>query len=147
MKILYARTVGQGIVKSSDHGETWNSANRNLTPLETLTVRSVAVDPEDSAIVLRGCGKVVNGQQQSGLWRSNDGGDSWKLVTRKIDFNGQGPTSMFGEVIQFFPLDPQLLYGLLSFSRQKYKSPNFSGRNLRRQRVPNPPARNPLHST
>lgn len=108
-EILYARTVGQGIVKSSDHGETWNSANRNLTPLETLTVRSVAVDPENSAIVLRGCGKVVNGQQQSGLWRSNDGGDSWKLVTRKIDFNGQGPTSMFGEVIQFFPLDPQLV--------------------------------------
>lgn len=108
-EILYARTVGQGIVKSSDHGETWNSANNNLTSLETLTVRSVAVHPENSAIVLRGCGKVVNGQQQSGLWRSNDGGDSWKLVTREIDFDGQGPTSMFGEVIQFFPLDPQLV--------------------------------------
>jgi hypothetical protein len=51
----------------------------------------------------------VKGKLRSGLWRSKDGGNSWKLVTREIDFDGRGPTALFGEVIMFCPQDPNLV--------------------------------------
>lgn len=108
-EVLYARSIGKGLLKSKDQGESWTAVNRGLTTPDALAVRSVAVHPENSSIVLRAGGSVVNGKLKSGLWRSKDGGKSWKLVTREIDFDGRGPTSIFGEVIMFCPQDPTLV--------------------------------------
>jgi len=107
--VLYARTVGRGLLKSQDRGETWRPANGDLTSPEALAVRSVAVHPTDSSIVLRGGGAIVGGRLRSGLWRSTDGGKTWALVTREIDFDGRGPTTLFGEVIAFCPQQPDLV--------------------------------------
>ncbi|KPK43996.1 MAG: hypothetical protein AMK72_12600, partial [Planctomycetes bacterium SM23_25] len=106
---LYARSPGRGLLKSADRGETWKAVNQGLTAPDALAVRSVGVHPEDTSIVLRAGGCVVNGALQSGLWRSGDGGGSWKLVTRDIDFDGRGPTTVFGEVVAFCPQDPTLV--------------------------------------
>ena len=108
-EILFARSNGSGLRKSADRGLTWLSADAGLTGPEALAVRSVAVHPGDSAVVLRGGGCVVGGGLSSGLWRSADGGESWHLVTRDIDFDGYGPTSIFGEVISFCPENPDLV--------------------------------------
>lgn len=74
-----------------------------------MAARSLAVHPKNSSIVLRAGGRVVNGDLKSGLWKSQDGGKSWKLVTREIDFDGRGPTTLFGEVMMFGPQDPNLV--------------------------------------
>ena len=107
--ILYARSTSRGLLKSEDRGETWNAANGGLSSPDALAVRSVAVHPENSSIVLRAGGRPVNGALKSGLWRSTDGGDTWRLVTREIDFDGRGPTTIFGEVISFCQDDPNLV--------------------------------------
>jgi len=106
---LYARTIGKGLLKSTDGGEKWQAANAGLTAADALAVRSVAVHPTDNSIVLRGSGAVVNGRLESGLLRSTNGGNSWSLVSKDIDFDGQGPTTIFGEVISFCPEDPKLV--------------------------------------
>ena len=106
---LFARSVGKGLLKSNDHGENWFAVNSGLTTPDALAVRSVAVHPENSSIVLRGGGSLVNGELKSGLWRSHDGGKSWKLVTSEIDFDGRGPTTLFGEIMMFCPQDPNLV--------------------------------------
>jgi len=108
-QVLYARSAGQGLLKSDDGGETWTAANGNLNNPDALAVRSVAVHPENSFIVLRAGGSVVDGELKSGLWRSADGGESWKLVTSEIDFDGLGPTTLFGEVLKFCPQDPNIV--------------------------------------
>jgi len=106
---LYARTTDKGLLKSEDRGETWKAVNRALSSPDELAVRSVAVHPTNSSIVLRAGGRVVNGSLKSGLWRSTDGGGTWKLVTREIDFDGRGPTALFGETVSFCPQDPNLV--------------------------------------
>ncbi len=106
---LFARSAGKGLLKSTDHGETWFAVNNGLTTPDSMAVRSVAVHPKNSSIVLRAGGSVVNGILISGLWRSHDGGGRWKLITDKIDFDGRGPTTLFGEVILFCPHDPNLV--------------------------------------
>ena len=105
--VLFARGPEMGLLRSDDRGETWQPVNEGLDQeLAAMPVRSVAVHPTNSSIVLRGGGRVVDGTLQSGLWRSTDGGRSWTLVTRRIDFDGRGPTVFFGEVIAFCPQDP-----------------------------------------
>jgi len=107
--IMYARSAGRGLFKSKDRGETWAAVNNGLTTPDALAVRSVAVHPKNSSIVLRGGGAVVNGVLKSGLWKSTDGGKSWRLITRDIGFDGRGPATLFGEVIAFGPFDPNVV--------------------------------------
>jgi len=107
--ILYARSPTQGLLKSSDHGETWAALNFRLTTPDALAVRSVAVHPRDNSVVLRGGGAMVNGALESGLWKSKNGGTSWQLATRDVDLDGRGPTTLFGEVILFCPHDSDLV--------------------------------------
>ncbi|MHC4252711.1 MAG: PA14 domain-containing protein, partial [Planctomycetota bacterium] len=99
---LYARSPTRGVLVSKDRGGTWKEVNRGLTRVpEAMAVRSVAVHPEDPDKVLRAGGARVGGVHKSGLWLSEDGGGSWKLLTREIDFDGTGPTALFGEVLSF----------------------------------------------
>jgi len=107
--IMYARSAGKGLLKSNDRGDTWTAVNNGLTTPDALAVRSVAIHPKNSSIVLRGGGAVVNGVLKSGLWKSTNGGRSWRLITRDINFDGTGPTTLFGEVIAFGPFDPNVV--------------------------------------
>ncbi len=99
---LYARSPTRGVLVSTDRGATWREANGGLasTP-EAMAVRSVAVHPTDPKKVLRAGGAVIGGKHKSGLWLSDDGGASWKRLTTDIDFDGAGPTTLFGEVVAF----------------------------------------------
>ncbi|MFW6107183.1 MAG: PA14 domain-containing protein [bacterium] len=106
--ILFARSPTEGLFKSEDHGETWKAVNRGLDSPAAMAVRSVAVHPQNSALVLRAGGRVVGGSLRSGLWRSADGGNTWTLVSREVDFDGRGPTTVFGEVVAFCRQDPDL---------------------------------------
>ena len=135
---LYARTNGKGLLKSTDGGESWQPANAGLTTPDALVVRSVAVHPKDDSIVLWGSGCVVDGKLKSGLFRSADRGKSWKRVSADIDFDGQGPTTIFGEVIAFNPGNPGVVAaagetGGLFFSRDAGETWENVG--LKRERV------------
>jgi len=107
--ILYARSPTRGLLVSRDRGATWKPANGNLKAAEALAVRSVAVHPTDAKIVLRAGGIRDGGALKSGLWRSADAGETWKLVTDEIDADGRGPTTPFGEIISFSTEDPNLV--------------------------------------
>ena len=107
--VLYARSASKGMFQSNDRGETWHAANNGTTSPDAMAVRSIAVHPENSAIVLRAAGNIIDGKLVSGLWRSIDSGETWQLVTRDLDFDGRGPTSLFGEVVKFYPLNPSLV--------------------------------------
>ena len=108
-RVLYARSNGAGLLKSTDRGQGWHHVDGDLASPDALAVRSAAVHPKDSSIVLRAGGCVVDGALKSGLWKSADGGRTWRLITREIDFDGRGPTATFGEVISFCPQDPNLV--------------------------------------
>ena len=70
---------------------------------------------------------MVGDRLRSGLWRSADGGGSWRLVTRDIDFDGHGPATLFGEVISFCPENPSqrnycmTSYGLAQYNADRHK--------------------------
>lgn len=107
--VLHARGNGGGVLASTDEGETWKPLNNGLTAPEALAVRSIAVCPDDPKVILRAGGHTNNGALVSGLWKSVDGGTSWNLVSRAMDFDGSGPGGLFGEVLSFCPQDPNIV--------------------------------------
>ena len=94
---FYARSTGGGVLKSSDGGDTWQPVNGALKGKDALMVRSVAVHPKDPSIVLRGGGYLKDGKLVSGLWKSVDGGKSWKELGKLFGAVGEIWDGMWAE--------------------------------------------------
>ena len=65
-------TVGQGIMRSTDSGETWRRVGINQGIHSDAMVRVIANDPSQPQTVFAGTDK--------GLLRSEDAGESWRSV-------------------------------------------------------------------
>ena len=74
---LFAGSVGGGIWKTEDAGETW----QNLTPdLPNLATATLAGGVNDPSIIYAGTGEgfgASNNALGDGIWKSVDGGESW----------------------------------------------------------------------
>ena len=70
-------SIGNGIYKSTDSGENW--ANVGLQDSERIS--RILVDPGDSNIVYAcATGHLWNDNEERGVYRTNDGGKTWKKV-------------------------------------------------------------------
>lgn len=104
-KTLVVRTTDNGMFVSGDAGTTWKHASDAINSRYKDHVRSIAVHPDDARIMF--CGLGQNGEGE--LWKTLDGGASWKLVSRAMDFDGAGSTALCPETIVFDPRNPQRL--------------------------------------
>ncbi|MCP4633195.1 MAG: T9SS type A sorting domain-containing protein, partial [candidate division Zixibacteria bacterium] len=106
------RNVGgmnTGIWKSIDGGDTWNELSNGLPPDSPTNGRiGLAISPSNPEI-LYAC-YVDHPGYLMGVWRSEDGGDSWNSVLVSPgpdDFSGFG--WYFGQ-IWVHPSDPDMVY-------------------------------------
>jgi photosystem II stability/assembly factor-like uncharacterized protein len=76
--VLFAGTEEDGVLRSTDEGRTWNSANPGVLD---LTVLSIALSPEFARDRTAFLGTA------SGLYRSRNGGSSW----RAAELGGEEP--------------------------------------------------------
>lgn len=67
--------MGSGLYRSHDDGKTWEKLTRGL-PADPLGKVTVAIAPSDPSRVY-----ALIEAKDGRLWRSNDGGDSWTLVS------------------------------------------------------------------
>ena len=67
---LFVGTIGQGVFRSLDHGESFLRAAEGM--FVECNVRALAVDPADGRTLYLG--------GEEGLYSSRDGGDTWKQV-------------------------------------------------------------------
>lgn len=104
-QVVVVRSSASGLLKSTDGGLRWTSANGALTG-DDLAVRSVAIHPNDPLIMLRACGRGADGR----LWKTTDGGESWVRLDFNGDFDGVGPSALCGEVVAFDLKTPQTVY-------------------------------------
>ena len=73
---------GSALWKSTDSGETWKEISKNGGfPSDTLGIIGVTVSPLNSERVWA----IVENKEKGGLYRSDDGGDTWEYVNSDRD--------------------------------------------------------------
>ena len=112
---------GGGLFVSRDGGATWQRLTGRGLPTKPVGKVAVAIAPSSPdrvyALIETGDGIPWNGQptEDGQLWRSEDGGESWRLITR--DRNAMGRAHYYSRMA-VAPDDPDETYFLTaSFSK------------------------------
>jgi photosystem II stability/assembly factor-like uncharacterized protein len=96
-------SVGDGIYRSSDAGKTWE----HLGLRDGEQIPSLAVDPRDpNRLFAAVLGHPYGPNEERGIYRSIDGGKSWKKVLYKDANTG-------GSDVAIDPLHPDVVYAAL----------------------------------
>jgi len=96
-------TYGDGIYKSTDGGKNW----ANIGLRDTRQIGALIVDPKDPDIVLvAALGHAFGASEERGVFRSSDGGKSWKKVLYKDENTGAID-------VTFDPRDSRIVYAAL----------------------------------
>jgi photosystem II stability/assembly factor-like uncharacterized protein len=108
-------SVGDGIYKSTDAGKTWKhlgsenavseNANAESTSLrDAQQIPALAVDPRDpNRLFAAVLGHPYGPSQERGIFRSTDGGETWKRVIYKDENTG-------GSDVEIDPTNPDVIY-------------------------------------
>ena len=95
-----ADIAGDGVYKSADAGTTW----KNMGLREVGRIGKVIIHPTNPDIVyVCAIGRVTGPQQERGVFRTGDGGNSWRRVLFVDDKTGCSGLSMDKQ-------DPRVLY-------------------------------------
>ena len=103
-------SIGDGLYKSTDGGDTWQ--NTGLPQSERIA--KILVDPKNSNIVYA-CvaGKLWSDSPDRGLYKTIDGGKTWRLVLRGTNLS-TGCSSLAQD-----PADPNVIFAALWDFRRK----------------------------
>jgi hypothetical protein len=118
--LIYLATVGSGLYRSLDGGETWDHVQFGLQTLTQLTVTAAVVDPQDSRqffIALAAQGAKPGVKDPMGIYTNQDGGATWSLL----------PNSTTSLITTRLVIDPQqrgYLFGMTSDAPWRYTLPN-----------------------
>ncbi|MCS7254697.1 MAG: hypothetical protein RMK18_11720 [Armatimonadota bacterium] len=91
-----------GVFRTEDGGRSWRIANLGLQSDGDLAIADIAWHPQNPNIVYLATGKCFGKPtgNYGGLFLSNDGGKSWRLVSRAVKFSGMGDYRQWGNVLK-----------------------------------------------
>ena len=97
--VVYAGTLGQGVWRSGDRGETFARACDGM--FMEASVRALAVDPRDPRVLYAGT--------DAGLYRTENGGDRWERLPAPFDPGDGWPAGVAVWSLLLLPRDPDTL--------------------------------------
>jgi photosystem II stability/assembly factor-like uncharacterized protein len=108
---------GDGVYKSTDAGKTWSLMGLK----ETRCVSRIVIDPaNENNVYVAACGHLWGSNPERGVFKTTDGGKSWKKVLY-VDDN-TGATDLIID-----PVNPLILYAAMYQHQRKAWGYNGSG--------------------
>ncbi|MDX1577413.1 MAG: glycosyl hydrolase, partial [Gemmatimonadota bacterium] len=112
---LWSAGGERGLYRTADGGETWD---RVLEIDEHTGVNEVYFDPRDPDVMYatswqrrRHQWTMIDGGPGSGIWKSTDGGESWREIDRGLPGGDRGRIGM-----AISPRNPDVLYAIVEAS-------------------------------
>lgn len=112
---------GLGVLKSTDGGRTWRVLGKH-NGLNFLTIGSLYMHPEDPDVLLAAAGRLIPelagqamkqaGHSPVGVYRTNDGGETW---TQVLEPQGDTIVQIF-TAVELCPSDPDIAYAASDFA-------------------------------
>ena len=111
-------STGDGMFKSTDGGKTW----RHIGLSDAQQIPSIIVDPKNpDRVFVAALGHPYGPNEERGIFRTLDGGKTWKKVLYKDANTG-------GAALAFDPQNPQIVWADLWEGRQApWENGEFSG--------------------
>src|SRR6516164_7657263 len=101
-------STGDGVYKSTDGGKTW----KNVGLRDGQQISAVLIDPKDpDRVFVAVLGHPYGPNKERGVYRTTDGGKTWKQVLAKDESTG-------AVALAFDPANAQTVYAVLWESRQ-----------------------------
>lgn len=101
-------STGDGIYKSTDAGKTWT----HLGLRDGQQIPQLAIDPRDTnRLFVAVLGHPYGANQERGIFRSTDGGQTFEKVLYKDEYTG-------GSDVELDPSNPQIIYASLWQAQQ-----------------------------
>ena len=112
------QATGMGMYKSTDAGKTWNYDGLK----DTQDIAMIAVDPKNpDRVFAAAMGHVYGPNAERGIFRSLDGGKTWKKVLYVNEYTS-------GDDIEMDPSNPDILYATLWQQQQApWENGQFGG--------------------
>ncbi len=114
---LWSGGGDRGLFKTTDGGETWENI---LSGGEYTGVSEVHMDPRDPDTLyavkwqrLRTVAALMDGGPETGIYKSTDGGKSWRELTEGLPKGAKGKTG-----IAVSPINPDVLYATIELERR-----------------------------
>jgi photosystem II stability/assembly factor-like uncharacterized protein len=123
---LYSPNTERGIYKTTDGGKTWK---KTLYIDDKTGAIDLDIDPSNPAILYasmwykeRRAWNFVEGGKTSGIYKSTDGGETWKLLTTE---NSGFPTGDGnGRIgLSIYPKNPNLIYAFIDNQARRKETP------------------------
>lgn len=106
---MYAKSDVGGVFRSLDGCHSWQPVNNGMTRSFHHSVRSLIIDPKNPDILYRASGEFRVQRSWGAIHKTEDGGNTWTLLTDTVDFFGNGPTRMCGEVLAIHPTNSNII--------------------------------------
>ena len=132
---LWSKGGERGLYKTSNGGKSWKKVLGNS---EWTGVTDIMIDPRDSNILYaatwdrhRTVAALMGGGSGTAIYRSDDGGDTWKILKNGLpnnpDSNEDGvidkddlPSSNMGKIgLAISPQNPDVVYAAIELDRKK----------------------------
>jgi photosystem II stability/assembly factor-like uncharacterized protein len=110
--VVYAGTQGQGILRSTDRGQSWQPLG-----LEGIIIKSLALSPTEPGLLYAGA------KSPATIYASRDGGENWSELEGFREIRGRSlwfspaepPFSAYVQAISVSPEDPNHLVAGIEF--------------------------------
>jgi photosystem II stability/assembly factor-like uncharacterized protein len=112
------QATGMGLYKSTDAGKSWSFMGLRATE----DIAMIAVDPRDpNRVYVAALGHVYGPNEERGIFRSLDGGRTWKKILYINEYTS-------GDDIEMDPRNPEILYATLWQQQQApWENGQFGG--------------------